>query len=90
VSRANAATETRFYRGLPLWLACEYLTCLGGSAQADSQITGDGWRAVLTDAPDIVMGVVRLGQIQITFEGDPAALARLLGAFEKKALRAGG
>lgn len=81
---------SRVYRSLPLWLAQEYLYELGGRARDAEWIQGENWRVLIRDAPEIVSGAVHIGQTQMVFEGDAETVARLLGAFEKKALRAGG
>ena len=47
----------------------------------------DGFIAL---TPDVEVGAVRVGQIQIAFQGDAQIVARIVAAFEKKALRAGG
>lgn len=84
------ALVTRVYRSLPIWLAQEYLGELGGRIDDAECVQGKGWGARIFDAPDVVVGVVRVGQIQIVFEGSADAVARVITAFEKKALRAGG
>lgn len=86
---ATRAQSARVYRSLPLWLAREYLMELGGRAD-DASINGEGWRAEICDAPDVVFGAIRIGQIEIRVDGDAESVARLIAAFEKKALRAGG
>lgn len=86
---ATRAQSVRVYRSLPRWLAQEYLCELGGRAD-DASINGEGWRAEICDASDVVVGAIRIGQIEIVFDGDAESVSRLIAAFEKKALRAGG
>ncbi len=78
------------YRSLPLWLAREYLVELGGRADDVQIVSGKDWRAEISDAPEIELGAIRIGQIKIVFDGDAECVARIIAAFEKKALRAGG
>jgi hypothetical protein len=80
----------RAYRGLPLWLARDYLIELGGESESNDGVRGENWRVTLCEGEPIAIGALRIGQIQIIFEGDDATLARVVSAFEKKALRAGG
>lgn len=87
---ASPTVTTRVYRSLPVWLAFEYLEALGGRAGDAGWLQGAGWRAIVRDAPDVVLGVVRIGQTEIVFEGDAEIVPRVIAAFEKKALRAGG
>jgi len=44
----------------------------------------------LSEGETIALGALRIGQIQIVFEGDATAVEQVIAAFEKKALRAGG
>lgn len=81
---------TRTYRSLPLWLAHAYLLELGGRASGASSIEGESWHAEICDAPDVAVGAIHIGQTEIVFEGDAESVSRLIAAFEKKALRAGG
>lgn len=87
---ASLTVTTRVYRSLPVWLALEYLEKLGGRAGDTRRLQGAGWRAIVRDAPDVELGVVRIGQTEIVFEGDAEIVPRIITAFEKKALRAGG
>jgi hypothetical protein len=79
----------RDYRSLPLWLARAYLVDIGGNA-SDDGVRGADWSATLREGEPIAIGALRIGQIHIVFDGDAAALERVIAAFEKKALRAGG
>lgn len=90
MTRSPDGHVIRVYRSLPLWLAQEYLCALGGAPLDAESVQGGGWHAVLSDAPDIVLGAVRVGQIQILFRGDAPAVRNVIAAFEKKAVRAGG
>ncbi len=80
----------RNYRSLPLWLAREYLNEIGGESQDREWVRDEDWRAWLREGEPFAVGALRVGQIQIVFEGEAAALDRVIAAFEKKALRAGG
>lgn len=74
---------------IPLWLLREYLEELGGTAQSETVVAGDGWRAELVKLPDKVLGSLRVGRVELTLRGDPAALARLRPGLDRKTLRAG-
>jgi hypothetical protein len=81
---ATRTRVARVYRSLPLWLARDYLCELGGRARDAQTIQGERWRAELSDAPDIVLGAMRIGQIEIVFDGDAEILQSLVAAFEKR------
>lgn len=82
--------ETRELRALPLWLLREYLQELGGTAQPDGSLRGEGWQARITPIEDFVIGSLRVGQIRFEWQAEPAAHARVWPELEKKLLRAGG
>jgi len=82
--------QEREFRSLPLWLAREYLLELGGRDEGGEGMAGDGWRAVIRDADDVVIGALHVGRIYIDFDGDEAAMSAAMTAFDAKALRAGG
>jgi hypothetical protein len=77
-------------RGMPLWLMREYLEELGGVMQPDGWITGEGWRARLTQLEDYRVRSLSIGQIRVEWEADEAAQARTWPLLEQKLLRAGG
>ena len=76
-------------RGIPLKLFQDYLIDLGGSPAGDGRVAGPGWQAHLQRLEPFQIGSLRVGQIQVTFEGQPEALDALLPQLEKKLLRAG-
>lgn len=76
-------------RGIPLKLFQDYLIDLGGSLEAEGHVTGPGWQAHLQRLEPFQIGSLRVGQIQVVFEGQPEALDALLPSLEKKLLRAG-
>jgi hypothetical protein len=80
----------REYRSLPLWLAREYLIEVGGIAADDNTVSGNGWQAQLSIRDPVPIGALRIGLIQIVFDGGDEILPGVLTAFEKKAVRAGG
>jgi len=77
-------------RAVPLWLLRAYLEDLGGQAQANGGVAGEGWQARLTQLADAEVGSLRLGQVRLELSGDEAAVARLQAALRPKLLRAGG
>lgn len=77
-------------RGIPLWLVREYLEEAGGRARDDTHVAGNGWTATLEQIEDFTLGSLRIGQVRLTLEGDPDAVARLREFLEPKLLRAGG
>ncbi len=74
---------------IPLWLLRDYLTEVGGRANGDNRVVGDGWTAVLTKLEPRQIGSLRVGQVKIEFEGQPEALKQMQTQFYKKTLRAG-
>lgn len=83
-------TFSRDVCGIPLWLLREYLEEAGGDAKGDSRVVGDGWSATLTQIEDYEIGSVSVGQVRVSVEGEPEAMARMKAILEKKLLRAGG
>ncbi|WP_049982214.1 hypothetical protein [Halorubrum sp. BV1] len=88
--------ETVAYRGISRRLAAHYLVNLGGElvgtddpAEA-TRVDGDGWRATLRADRVTAAGSIALTEVTAEFAGDPDALAELLPAYRKKAMRAGG
>ena len=79
-----------FVHGIPLWLLREYLEELGGRAQGESVVDGDGWRAELTVLPPRQIGSLRVGRVELRLTGEPEALAALRPGLDRKTLRAGG
>ena len=76
-------------RGIPLKLFRDYLIDLGGVPSGDGRVDGPGWQARLERVEDFQIGSLRVGQVQVEFEGQPEALDALLPQLEKKLLRAG-
>ncbi len=81
-------TQT-FIHAIPLWLLREYLEELGGVAQSETRIAGDGWRAELLKLPDHHIGSLRIGRVQLDLHGEEEALARLRPGLDRKTMRAG-
>ncbi len=81
-------TET-FIHAIPLWLLREYLEELGGTAESETIVAGEGWRAELTKLPDRHIGSLRVGLVQLTLVGEEDALARLRPRLDRKTMRAG-
>jgi hypothetical protein len=74
---------------IPLWLLRDYLVDLGGQAETENRVVGEGWTAVLTKLEPKKVGSLRVGQVRIEFEGLPDALKQLQTQFHKKTMRAG-
>jgi hypothetical protein len=83
-------SQRREIRGIPQWLLCEYLLELGGEIQEDGTIAGEGWRARLQQIEDYQLGSLRVGQVEMLLEVEPAQQTIIIPALEKKLLRAGG
>ncbi len=81
---------SREVRGIPLWLLREYLVELGGKAESDYAVVGNGWRVDLVQIEDYTIGSLSVGQVRLDFSGDEAALARIQELLEPKLVRAGG
>jgi hypothetical protein len=76
--------------GVPLWLCREYAEEIGGVADADGVVVGQGWQLMLEQASDYVIGSLRVGRVRLLLEGAPEAVAEARAALERKLLRAGG
>ena len=76
--------------GVPLWLLREYLEELGGVAEGEAHMTGEGWTASLEKAPSHRIGALVVGRVQWTLEGEAEILEQLLPRLEMKLLRGGG
>ncbi len=74
---------------IPLWLLRDYLTEVGGEADGENRVVGDGWTAVLTKLEPRQVGSLRVGRVKIEFEGQPDALTHMQTQFHKKTMRAG-
>ena len=81
--------KTEETHSIPLWLLREYLEELGGTAENENYVVGNGWTAVLEKIEPRKVGSLRVGQVKIQFEGEPDTLAQLKTQFHKKTMRAG-
>ena len=81
--------KTEETHSIPLWLLREYLEELGGTAENDNYVVGDGWTATLEKIEPRKVGSLRVGQVKIQFEGEPDTLDQLKVQFHKKTMRAG-
>ena len=81
-------TQT-FVHAIPLWLLREYLEELGGVAESETIIAGDGWRAELLKLPDQAIGSRRIGRVQLDLHGEAETLAQLRPGLDRKTMRAG-
>jgi hypothetical protein len=77
-------------RGVGPGVVSAYLVDLGGREVEPGKIAGAGWDARITAGEPASVGAIRLGVTEVELCGEPAALACLREAFEKKVLRAGG
>lgn len=84
------AAYARDIRGLPLWLLREYLVELGGQAQDEVTVVGEGWTARLTRLPDYQIGSLRVGEVRLEVEGAADAVADVVARLEPRLVRAGG
>ncbi len=82
------AAETQLH-AVPLWLLREYLEELGGQAESEERVIGDGWQATLQKMSPRQTGSLRVGIVQISLEGSPEALDELKPRLEQRTMRAG-
>lgn len=76
--------------GIPLWLLREYLEELGGEADGETRVVGDGWTASLSKTEPVKLGSLRVSRVKLELKGDPDAVARLQPRLEMKTIRGGG
>ncbi|QCC46553.1 hypothetical protein [Halobellus limi] len=89
MSDARVRREKSF-RGISLRLARHYLEKLGGDAVGDERVEADDWAASLSAEKVSIGPTLKLTEVTVVFEGDPAALDDLIDRFSQKAMRAGG
>lgn len=82
-------TEVHEY-GIPLWLLREYLEELGGEADGENRVVGDGWTASLTEAEPVKLGSLVIGRVRLELKGEPDAIDRLNPELHMKTIRGGG
>jgi len=80
----------REYHGIPLPVITGYLVELGGTKIGEDLVRGEGWSATLLRGEPFPLGALRLETVQLRFEGEAAALNRLLALFDLRMIRAGG
>lgn len=80
----------RSFRGISKRLAREYLEHLGGEADGEDRIGGEGWEASLSEETVEVGASLSLTEVTVVFEGEEEVLEPLIEDFERKAMRAGG
>ena len=89
----------RVITGIPLWLMRDYIADCGGRVEGpppgdhenvETTLTGDGWTATLSPAPDQVVGSLRVGQVRLVMSGTDAAISAAWTALEPRLVRAGG
>ena len=79
----------REVHSIPLWLLREYLEELGGVAESETLILGDGWQADLQKLPPKEVGSLRVGQVEVLFNGNSEAVEAIRKRFMMKTMRAG-
>ncbi len=84
-----AVLERRVH-GVPVWLMEEYLVELGGRAEADGRVAGDGWTARFKRVEDFRIGSLVIGAVYLEIEGDEEVLASLEPGLNMKLMRGGG
>jgi len=80
----------RSFRGISKRLAIKYLENLGATQVDDGRVEADDWAADLSTQTVSIGPSTTLTQVDVVFEGDPAALDSLIERFARKAMRAGG
>lgn len=86
----NQTEIERTVRGIPRWLAIQYLEELGGTPHNESTIVGDGWQAEVSEQTVEVGPTMTLTELTVRFVGADNRLSDLVPAFDRKAMRAGG
>ncbi len=81
-------TETQLH-GIPLWLLRAYLEDLGGVAETDDYLIGDGWQAQLRRMPPVEIGSLRVGRVELELRGSQDVLDILRPLLHNKTMRAG-
>lgn len=81
----------RTYRGITVDLAMRYLRNVGGQRVDQGEVSGDGWRASVTEEDPVGIGpTLTLTPVRVVFEGDEEVLDDVVDQFSQKAMRAGG
>ena len=80
----------RSFRGISKRLARHYLSNLGGEAESDDRVIGEGWEASLSAEKVEIGRSLSLTEVTIVFEGEEETLEPLIEKFAQKAMRAGG
>ncbi len=81
---------TRVIKCIPKWLLVEYLEEIGGQSDGESQVSGEGWLVHIEQIDPFQIGSLCVGQVQLTFQGEPQAFDHLMILLEPKIFRAGG
>lgn len=76
--------------GVPLWLLREYFEELGGVAEGEVRVIGEGWTVFLEKTQPHRIGSLVVGRVQWTLEGVDEAVEKLIPRLEMKLLRGGG
>ena len=84
------AVIERQVHGVPVWLMREYLVELGGQAQGEDMVLGDGWQANFKRIEDYKIGSLVIGRVWVKITGDEGVLAALQPALDLKLIRGGG
>lgn len=78
------------YYGVPRFLMKDYLLRLGATETGEDAFAGDGWHAVLSQAPWKEIGSLRVGGTTAEFSGDGPALDALFERLHILTMRGGG
>lgn len=87
---ADGLRITRVFRGMHLDQAIGYLESLGGERLEAERVSGPGWTATLSAAPEPVGPSYRLTTVRITWSGDSEAVEDVVFRFRLRAFRAPG
>lgn len=80
----------RSYRGISARAAVHYLTRVGGEPVDERTVDGGDWSATVSTDTVRIGPSLSLTEVTVRFEGGEAALDRVIEAFSRKAIRAGG
>ncbi len=84
------AVIERQVHGVPVWLMREYLVEMGGQAQGDNRVIGNGWEAHFERVEDYKIGSLAIGRVRLEITGDEETLAALEPVLNLKLMRGGG
>jgi len=81
----------RSYRGISARAAIGYLESVGGEQVDERTVTGEDWRASVSEDTVSIGPSIQLTEVTVQFDGaSEDALEPIIERFSQKAIRAGG